>query len=167
MKNYSQLFAFLFILLAFSCTKPPDYPDEPVIEFLSLSRSTIPQGTNLNDTIWITIGFTDGDGDIGLEETTDKQLTIIDTHFNSITEDNIMQVSVPFVPEQGAGNGISGTISVATFTNCCVHPVQGAAPCSVIPGYPTDSLVYEIFMTDRAGNESNHIFTEPIILLCE
>jgi len=125
------------------------------------------QGTAFEDTIWVTIGFTDGDGDIGLEETTDKQLTIIDTHFNSITEDNIKQISVPFVPEQGAGNGISGTISIATFPNCCVYPSPGPSPCTPSTQYPTDSLVYEIFMTDRAGNESNHILTDPIILLCQ
>jgi len=166
MKNFSQLFAFLFILFTFSCTKPPNYTDAPVIEFLSLSQPTIKQGmgVSLDNAVWINIGYTDGDGDIGVDSTEGKQLFIIDTHFNS---PDTTEVSVPFVPEQGAGNGISGEISVATFETCCIYQIPGFENCGVYEGYPTDTLIYEIYLFDRAGNESNHIFTDPIIILCE
>ncbi len=171
MKHLNQLFVFLFILLAFSCTKPPDYSDTPVIDFIGLSRPTIVQDNssfpNAENSIWIDIGFTDGDGDIGLDSTGAKQLVIIDTHFNAVTSSNIEEISVPLVPEQGAGNGISGVISFRTTPTCCVYQNPGFETCEVYEGYPTDTLIYEVFLTDRAGNESNHIFTDQIIILCQ
>ena len=33
--------------------------------------------------------------------------------------------------------------------------------------YPTDTLVYSLYIRDRAGHKSNIIYTPPIILLCQ
>ena len=74
--------------------------------------------------------------------------------------------SIPFVPEQGAGNGISGEIAIQVFTSCCIHP-ETQQICLPFDTYPIDTLVYEIYIVDRAGNASNVVTTDPIMLLCE
>ena len=53
-----------------------------------------------------------------------------------------MRFRIPYVPEQGAGNGISGDIRLLLFTTCCnVLP-----PCEASTTKPIDTLVYEIFI---------------------
>ncbi len=159
--NWSKFTIFAVICTILSCTKPPDYPLEPVIAFKSLSRTSLPQGSLLQDSLLLTITFTDGDGDIGSEET---QFAIfakdLRTGFESIS------YSIPFVPEQGAGNGISGEISFPIYTSCCIHPVTNQI-CMPFMDFPQDTLVYEIYIIDRAENVSNVITSDPIYLRCE
>lgn len=149
------------LLIFFGCTSPPDYPDEPVLEYIGVSKPSMVQGNLPTDSIRIMFSFTDGDGDIGDEENV-ADIFLVDkrTEFQSNT------FSVPLVPVQGVGNGISGEISVLVFTSCCIFPDGGPLPCETWDQYPVDELIYEIYMMDRAGNKSNVIVTEPIQLLC-
>jgi hypothetical protein len=163
MKALTVSLVLLFTILI-SCTKPPDYPDEPVIEFNNLSQNFMRQGEPPEDTIILTINYTDGDGDLGnMDDSLDIYLS--DTRFDLFN----ITYRLPFVPQQGAGNGISGEITVELPGSCCTYPNNIAPPCdnSVSDIYPTDTIVYELYIKDRAGNESNRIFTENIILLCE
>lgn len=52
-----------------SCFNEPDYSNTPVIEFKGIDRYTIAAGSGVGqskrDSIVITIGFKDGDGDLG------------------------------------------------------------------------------------------------------
>lgn len=52
------------------CLTPPDYPDKPSIEFkrLEIIRNVQPRPTGTIDTLKITIGFQDGNGDLGLTQ---------------------------------------------------------------------------------------------------
>ncbi|MCB9284228.1 MAG: hypothetical protein H6563_09165 [Lewinellaceae bacterium] len=160
-----------FILLGLaSCTQPPDYPIEPVIEFQRLTKNTLIQGDGTEDETWVTISFTDGDGDIGFFQEGSNQvetdLFIRDLRLDVVTE----KFTIPFIPELGTTNGISGEITFRMYTTCCIFPdwVPGQpAPCDVSPDYPVDTVRYEIYIKDRAGHESNHIQTEPIYLLCQ
>ena len=163
--NRNQIFALFILLFALACTKPPDYPDEPVIEFISLSRSEMVQSSLLSDSITVTISFTDGDGDIG-EETNTAQIFITDPRYNTPA---VLTKSIPYVPEQGAGNGISGTMAFSVYPACCFYdtPAGIQITCEPLEGYPTDILQYEIYIKDRAGNESNTVVTDPITLLCQ
>ena len=163
----SHFFVFLTLLFVLSCTKPPDYPDEPVIEFLSMSKNTMLQSDVFGDSLTVTISFTDGDGDIGQDENT-AQIFILDTRFDPPNLEPT--ISIPLVPEQGAGNGISGTMTFLLYSKCCfLYPPTGPVQtCEPIAGFPTDTtLVYEMYIIDRAGNESNRITTDPITLLCQ
>src|SRR3954465_7112905 len=55
----------IFLIVA-SCKKPPTYPDEPSLEYKSL---TFGQDSFGNDeTFTLTATFTDGDGDVGYHE---------------------------------------------------------------------------------------------------
>ncbi|MFT5168725.1 MAG: hypothetical protein ACI8P3_003970 [Saprospiraceae bacterium] len=159
-----SIYLFLLFTVLISCAKPPNYPNEPVIEFNNLNRNVMKQGEPPVDTIILTINYTDGDGDLGsLNDSLDVYMT--DTRFDLF---NITYI-LPFVPQQGAGNGISGEISLVLPGSCCTYPNNAAQPCdnTVSDLYPTDTIVYEIYIKDRAGNESNRILTENIILLCE
>lgn len=160
MKNI--FFTVLVFILFYSCTDAPDFPDEPQIEFISISKSELQQDDLNTDSLSIFLSFTDGDGDIGSEQNSSEQnIFLIDTR-TGFTQDKF---KIPFVPPQGTGNGISGTMEILAFTTCCIYPDR-TPPCTPSTKFPKDTLQYEIYIVDRAGNESNHVFTGDIILNC-
>ena len=160
-----QIKKLLFGILAISfatCISPPDYPIQPEIKFLGLSKNIMRQGLlGIEDSLFLSFSFTDGDGDLGsLGQGKDSvNIFLTDKRTNQPSE----RFRIPYVPEQGAGNGISGDIRLLLFTTCCnVLP-----PCEASTTKPIDTLVYEIFIKDRAGHESNKILTAPIYLQCK
>lgn len=167
MKKYLRYF-LLFIpgtLFIASCTNPPDYPDEPVIEYLRMNKTIIAQG-NQNaspDTLSITFSFTDGDGDLSNE--TDS----IDVFLTDSRDGFPTNFKLPTLPTQGVGSGISGEITVSIpntpFQICCTFP-NGAPACLPNQQFRTDEFFFTIQLRDRAGNMSNEIETEMITVLC-
>lgn len=170
MKNglYGILTLALFAALtAQFCVKPPDYPKEPVIEFKSLSKSTLRQ-TNLipnnPDSIVVTFSYTDGDGDLGYPDD-DPTTSVL---FRDARDQFPSERKLPYVDPQGAGNGISGEISVVLPTTCCIHVNdEGTKTACLSVPVNTDTLVYLISIRDRAGHVSNEIKTTPIVLICK
>ena len=148
--------------LFFSCATPPDYPIEPHIEYLHISKDTLRRGAMQEDTTFVTFSFTDGDGDIGNQDTID--LFVTDTR-TGVTES---QFRVPEVPELGASNGIKGEITFRLFTTCCIFPPElGLDPCNgTSPSFRYDNVVYEFYLKDRAGHESNRVKTDPVYIRC-
>ncbi len=157
-----QFFGFGFLVLQ-ACTQPPEYPVEPVIEYLSVSKNTMREGKFQEDTIYVTIGFTDGDGDIGREDT-DNTIDLFVTDLRTGITDNTYKV--PYVPELGSGNGISGTITFQLYATCCIFDEPGYVPCEDVAPAPFDTVRYEIYLIDRAGHVSNTVQTEPIFIQC-
>ena len=152
----------LGILILCSCTKPPDYPDEPVLEYVSMTKTQMMQGLDLNtDSLTVQIDFTDGDGDIAGEN--GPNVLVV----NAETGDSAVVFKVPQIPNSNNKYGISGTIYLTIFTECCTPPFQISELCSPLPSYPQDTLLYEVSLIDQAGNISNKVSLEPIILLCE
>lgn len=143
------------VCLIYGCVESPDYPIEPVIEFLSVNRTelvaqTIPEDPNRSlDTLIIKFSFTDGDGDIASDTTnvfvTDRRTGNADENFK-----------ISDIPAAGATNGISGEITLRIPKVFCFPNSE-----------PRDTLIYEIQMFDEAGNASNVIETPPIILICD
>lgn len=159
--KYTFVFSIAFIV---ACTKPPDYSDTPEIEFVSFSNTTLRQGfgTGSDDKTILTISFTDGDGDIGGNDTS-STVFFIDTRDGS----DFVEFSAPLIPEQGAGNGISGEMYIDVSTTCCIYP-SGESGCDGgEPEVPTNALVYQVYIVDRAGNKSNVIETAPLTILCD
>jgi len=161
----SGILALVISAAAFQfCVKPPDYPKEPVIEFLNLSKNIMRQTHLGADTILATISFTDGDGDLGFEEASESIL-IVDGR------DNVSRpsLSIPYIEQQGAGNGISGEITFQLTSTCCIYvdPQNGIKrACETVP-VNTDSVFYKISIKDRAGHISNEIRTPWIGLICK
>lgn len=155
---------FILISIAFAaCVRPPDYPIEPRLEFTSISKNTVVQDGSVGprDTFYLTVSFTDGDGDIGFQNT-DSTLYVLDTRKNGGRINDVQ--GLPYVPEQGAGNGIAGDIQMRIFGSCCKNDL---VPCSPSTRFPRDTVVYEVYIKDRAGHESNRIKTPPIYILCQ
>jgi hypothetical protein len=118
------------------------------------------QGTGQQDSVWLTIAFTDGDGDLGNNgnDRDSVNVFVIDKRKNQQSE----TFRIPYVPDEGAGNGISGDIKLLLFTTCCdVIP-----PCEPSITKPIDTLVYQISIKDRAGHKSNVVETPNIYLQC-
>ena len=143
------------------CATPPDYPIEPIIEYVSLSKDTLRRGPNQEDTTYVTFGFTDGDGDIGSEDS--LQLYVTDSR-----EGTVRRLKIPFVPELGASNGIKGEITARLFTTCCIFPPDlFLLGCEdELASMPYDQVVYTIYIKDRAEHQSNQITVEPIYIQC-
>jgi len=158
--RFTGIALLISLLILLSCTKPPDYPDTPEIEFKSVNKSSFLQATN--DSLLISFTFTDGDGDIGLESN-DRNIFFKDLRTNT----SELGFSVPEIPDQGVGNGISGEITcyLPMYLICCLQPEFNLACDQVL--IERDTLVYEIFLEDQAGNVSNTIRTDPIILICD
>lgn len=170
---YLIFFAFLFCSLAFSCVKPPEYPDEPVLSYNTgdgdgFNQSTIAQGSqgSVSDTLILAFSFTDGDGDIGYEVDsfdvffTDSRFGIADFR------------RLPIIPDQGTGNGIEGKITLR-FPNqpsniCCAYEnAPACSPHQEVGGNPTDTFSYTLQIRDRAGNWSNKVQTETVTIICD
>lgn len=152
------------------CVKPPDYPDEPVITFVSVSPGSILQRPFFRqpDTVYtdLVFSFTDGDGDLGFSDTT-ASMIIRDLRSPLLPK----PYRLPEVSSLGAGNGISGEVTVRVPVSCCIpDPVDGIPlpPCDTnsVSGQLLDTLVYSIQIKDRAGHWSNVIESAPIILKC-
>lgn len=143
------------------CLNPPEYPIEPHIDFVRMTKDVLVQDQFNTDSLLLTISFTDGDGDIGLDDG-GFDLFITDTR------DQFMPPAyrVPKIPEQGIGNGVSGEISFIIYTTCCFFP-NGQDPCTPSLEYPVDTLTYLVYLNDRAGHQSNIIETPPIKVLCQ
>lgn len=118
------------------------------------------QGSFGEDTTQVTIMFTDGDGDLGSNDSLNVFFTDLRDNFEAY------QYKIPFIPEEGAANGISGEIYIDLLTSCCYFP-DNTAPCEPSETFPTDTVTFEVYIKDRAGHESNHITLPPITLLCD
>jgi len=162
-KSLNKLYYFFFLFLVVGCTQKPDYPIEPHLEFVRLSKNIIQQGDLNSDSLTVYLKFTDGDGDIGFETTDSLQnLFVIDSRTGNFAE----RIKIPKIPDTGIGNGVEGEIELLLYTTCCLFN-DNIPPCSVIDDILTDTLTYKIYMIDRANNISNTVETSPIILRCE
>jgi len=164
MIRFFHIMQFLILLILtgsiVSCISRPDFPIEPVLEFVSMDKNQMVQNSFNTDSIRITFSFTDGDGDLGDQDS--LNIFIRDNRDQYIAA----QYRLPELPPEGASRGVRGEITVTIYTTCCIFP-DGTPPCEASLQYPTDTLQYEIFMKDRAGHISNTIKTDPIILLCQ
>lgn len=161
--NIKYFIPSLILVLGFSaCINPPDYPVEPVISFDSMTKNTMNQDIlGLRDSTFVFIKFTDGDGDLGADNNS-TSLFLIDTRQPNA---EVTGYAIPKIPEEGSGNGINGRIRIKLYTSCCIYP-DGFPACQPYAAYPTDTLVYQLYIKDRAGNESNRISLPPLILRC-
>jgi len=156
--------AFCFLSLL-ACVKPTEYSNVPTLEFIGFSKQSLLQGTSGEDTVTMVLYFTDGDGDFGTEaKLTTPNIFIKDLRTNK----QLSSFKAPFVPLEGAGNGISGRIFVKLLSTCCVFPENtGIPPCEKGTQFAMNELSMEVHIQDRAGNISNKVTTPALDLLCK
>lgn len=161
LKIFGGLLVGLCLLLA-SCADAPNYPITPVIEYLGVNKLQVLQEPLGPDTLEIYFSFTDGDGDLSIEDSIDIFL------YDSRTPTLLSPYKIPTIPEEGTSNGIRGDITVRIKNVnrgiCCI---ANQFPCSTTTDNPVESFSYEIQIRDRAGNMSNRIQTEAIEVICQ
>ena len=159
-----SILLLVFISLTFSCRKHNQYPIEPVIEYLSFDK--IHSGTGSDSKAFLTISFTDGDGDIGLE--TDDTLPPFNydseyyynyyINYFEKKNDTFRKIDLPFtfntripmIEEDLAERGIKGEIRVEVYFN----NINSSA----------DSIRFECQIIDREHHKSNIITTPSIFV---
>lgn len=158
--------AFSMVVLLSSCIKPPDYPDEPVIEYIGINKKVVTQGNTIPDTLVMRISFTDGDGDLTFPEDS------IDFFAEDSRTGLVSTARMPFIGEENTANGVSGEITIIWSNNaltgggiCCLPP-NVDLPCEPSQLLPTDTFFYLLQIRDRAGNLSNKVQTDSIVILC-
>lgn len=169
MKNLPMTFlrySFIILLSAslFSCGKIETLPPIPAIEFTSFEVfDTTDILGNLSKGGRLRFHFEDGDGDLGLKypsdltstDTTNLFLTMYRRSGGVLTpaDDNDplkpSDYRIPYMERTGQNKILRGTISV-TF----LYLFYSEA----------DTIKYEFYVKDRAGNESNMASTCEIVL---
>lgn len=171
-KSFRIVFG-LCLIIAFgqtSCLKGPEYAIEPKITNVSIDKQEI---ANFVESFVISIDFQDGDGDLGNnpDKPDDEQffdnIFLIDNRVN-IDLDSIF-VRPTFIetltPPSGS-QAIDGTIRLTIAELCCYNE-SGSPACpfnTVIT--PTNEVVFDVYIIDRAGNQSNVMQTPPLTIRC-
>lgn len=165
-RNKFFLLGFLaLILVSFtSCKKREQYPIEPVISFESFTK--IANNFKVDDKAILSIAFTDGDGDIGLEPWD----TLPPFNYNSPYYYNIYidyyekrngvfelielpltnNARIPFIEADLAERGIRGNIEVELYINNVLSPY--------------DTIKFSAYIYDRALHKSNIMETPEIVV---
>jgi len=142
-----------------SCLPEPSFSEIPYIESRGMTKNVMNQTTpSFQDSTETTIYFEDGDGDLGGDS---LAIFVIDKRTDNVD----IQYRVTEIPIEGVSNAISGTISFPILASCCIYD-NGQFPCSPSDPEITQEVIYEVYLVDRAGNESNRIELSPITLNC-
>ena len=146
----NKIFILLIILFLLSCNRKASFSVIPKITYKSISSNLLIAGSS-NQATTISIYVEDGDGDIGYET---ENLFFKDSRDSSITK-----LRIPVIPSEYSPNkGVKGTITVDYL----------AAWLTLRPDtnhISNDTLRWEIYLKDEAGNMSNTIFTDDIFLV--
>lgn len=168
-KLFVKVATFLPVALILThCIQPPDYPVEPVIEYIGMNKKVLNQnqGNNFTDTLEVYLKFTDGDGDLGDKDSSNIFYTDSRTGFENVRKINP-------ISELGSGNGVSGELYLKFLSGrvvgspdiCCAIPERNLV-CFVNAAKPTDTMSFFIRIRDRAGNYSNTVKTEVFQIKC-
>ncbi|QJX48129.1 hypothetical protein HMJ29_14790 [Hymenobacter taeanensis] len=158
-----------------SCLSAPDYPDVPEITFKSIQQRHVDTLTGVFDRVIVTVGFKDGDGDLGLN--TDD----INSPFNELDlngQPNRYYNNYFFQPQLRNSNNQFEDYNLAFSYNGRYprlspsdqggrkEPLKGDLNFKVdfFQGtFPPKSVVrFKVKIADRALHESNEVITEPI-----
>lgn len=151
--NFAFALAIVCVLCLSACNKANSGTVDkvPSIYFTSLSADSLQASSE--QTLDINFNFSDGDGDLGNKASSGNY----DIYTRDVRNDSMINYffpqALPSVIE--AGKGVSGS---------CALTID-AAFIELSPNRPLhDTLRLEIYIKDRAGNQSNRIITPNIYL---
>ena len=145
-------------LLAVSCKKELHFADEPAIILVShvTSEQMNALGVPVYNTL-ITFSFTDGDGDLGLNDTQIEPPYDFNMYISRIPikagiaqEAEMINFRIPELSPGPGNNAIQGELDVELEI--------------IVDFFPEDTVRYELYILDRALNQSNTIVTSDIPL---
>lgn len=164
------LLYLLPVFLLAACVKAPEFPNEPVITFESISQNRINQANAdlPKDSIRIHLTFTDGDGDLGQNGSDTVQIILTDSRSNGRVPGLIrIPLRIPDIPSEGTGNGISGDLFISIENEAlAIGCISNRRLFAQDPELPVDTVSYAIQIRDRAGNMSNTVRTDLIDIIC-
>jgi len=137
-------FCLLLLASLVTCKKDNNFPDEPQIEVRDFYKES-----NLI-AIW-KIGFTDGDGDIGVRNPADKDnfIVTIFSIVDGVAESQPGQsYRIPVVENIRTAAGIEGEFEFEIETDLLR-----------LDSIPIDSAYYRAYVIDRSDNASNIVET--------
>jgi hypothetical protein len=161
-----KLLLFIGIIsLLFSCEPEDKYPIVPYIKYVAFEK--IANGLGFDDKAILKFYFEDGDGDLGLDNTSEDMKPPFDAssiyHYNFFIDyyekQNGTFVKVDLPAEQNAriprlssssSESIDGEISIEIFINNFTSTY--------------DTIRFEFFIVDRALHHSNTVTTPEIII---
>ncbi len=159
---------FIAILSSQGCGKIKTYPPEPYIEFIYIEfvDSTFLGNRGLFGSL--KFYFRDGDGDIGTKEVFDTSMTRENTVFidkfvrrnNQYVKDtNEIQLryTVPYFSTSGNNKTLEGEIIISDI-------IYIAPYGNINDPIFDDTIRYDFYIKDRAGNKSNIETTGDVIL---
>ncbi|MDP5171603.1 MAG: hypothetical protein NWR72_15260 [Bacteroidia bacterium] len=129
------------LLLFVSCKGPEPISDIPEIELISVSPTSVKA---FEDEIVFTVSYTDGDGDLGTNDDTERNVFIKDERLDVTHEFRLKQLA----PADVAITGIFDVTLPSTIL------VDSSATM--------ETVTFVLYVTDRAGNKSNEVMTDPI-----
>ncbi|MBA3827522.1 MAG: hypothetical protein H0X33_01155 [Taibaiella sp.] len=150
--RYFTALAFLSVLALASCRKN-NASKIPHISTLSIAPDSIIGGSS-GDTVYLSFHFTDGDADLGNNQnTTNYDIYIKDLRTNTVTG-----YFFPSIPSQieDPNVGLEGDCRIKLLAAFIIP-----RPDHLL----LDTVRYEVYIKDKAQNESNHLTTPNIIIL--
>lgn len=144
----NTIIVVLICFLISACSKDK-FKTEPQIKFKSIEPDVVESSITRDATNIpvLTVGVTDGDGDLGFKA--DKDTSYI--YVKNLTTAKIDSFILPDL-SRTAGKNFEADIQVTLFN------VLGGNPG--IPRPKTDTLYFEVYVTDFAKNKSNVIVTD-------
>ena len=147
-----------------SCLKNADFPNRPDVEFIGLYFN--PNATSVLDSLgMISFRFTDGDGNLGLDESDSDGVFALgepyyynlfiryfekrNGEYEEFVTDPPLHARFNRLESAGVGNALEGRMDVRIDAR---------------PGSPYDTVRYEIFIVDRDLQHSDTIVSPDIIL---
>lgn len=151
--DIKRLFFFSNLLIIAACRRDPIvFSVIPQIEYVSVSPKVVQEF----EAIMITIRYKDGDGDLGGQPNNNPDLFLIDLRDSSRFPDGydgILRYNMPRFYE-GPPQSIQGTIEITVPGIARLDPNASAEP-----------LLFEIYLIDRAGHESNRVRTDTVYIV--
>ncbi len=153
-----RLFVVLIVsvLFYFSCSEDNNINSAPEITYMGMNKDVLVQGNlGVEDTLVVQFGFTDLDGDLS---GVSNNVQVIDNRNGEVHVVN----RIPDLPQTDIGN--VGTVILNIPTLCCFFD-DGSPACSNPEG-ATNTMTFGIRVFDQAGNMSNTINTDDLLIQC-
>ncbi len=164
MRTSVLIIVAVLTLIFASCRKQVSYPDIPEISYEGfLLRDTTDLLGNHGLVGTLSFSFTDGDGDIGLRQPPDSIdehdpnysnlfFTLYDMQSGVLVEiddlDPPLNYRIPYLEPQGMSKSLTAEVDVDFLYMVFTY----------------DTIMYDFYITDRAGNESN-IESTPLFII--
>lgn len=157
----------VLVVIVSSCYKEPEFGLTPAIDFDSISKDIRidQQNGGKKDSIIVSIKYQDGDGDLGYD-TEEIGAEVPRTDYNYVVK-TLRKVKGAFV-EYKRLETLSGFFP-RLKNDSKPGPIEGKLSYRIefytaFEPFKNDTIRFEIYIKDRAGNKSNTTLSDPIII---